>query len=108
MVKQPLAIRWSRRALDTLDEGLAYIARFNPEAAHRLRISILDALEHVRTFPRSARMVPEEADPDIREVLREPYRIMYEIQARELRILVVRRMERSDLEAGGLTQDHDG
>jgi plasmid stabilization system protein ParE len=99
VVKQALPIRWSRRALDTLDEGLAYIAQFNPEAAHRLRVSIQEALEHIQSFPRAGRMVPEEADPAIREVLREPFRIMYEIQPRELRILVVRRMERSALEA---------
>jgi plasmid stabilization system protein ParE len=110
---QPVTIdnfdqRRSRRALDTLDEGLADIAQFNPDAAHRLRISIQDGLEHVRTFPRSARMVPEEADPDVREVLREPFRIMYEIHARELRLLVVRRMERSALEAGELTGEQDG
>ena len=97
MVKR-LQVRWSRKALDTLDEGLSYIAQFNPDAAHRLRISILKALEHVREFPQSARMVPEEGDPKIREVLREPFRIMYEIRPKELRILVVRRMERAPIE----------
>lgn len=97
MVKR-LSIRWSRKALDTLDEGLNYIAQFNPEAAHQLMVSILSALEHAREFPQSARMVPEEGDPKIREVLREPFRIMYEIQPKELRILVVRRMERAPVD----------
>jgi toxin ParE1/3/4 len=97
MVK-PLPVRWSRKALDALDEGLGYIAQFNPDAAHQLRLSILNALEHVREFPESARMVPEEGDPAIREVLREPFRIMYEIHPKELRILTVRRMERAPIE----------
>ncbi len=97
MVKR-MDIRWSRTALDTLDEGLGFIAQFNPDAAHQLKVSILSAVEHVREFPQSARMVPEEEDPKIREVLREPFRIMYEIHPKELRILVVRRMERAPIE----------
>ncbi len=105
MVMKPLGIKWSRRALDTLDEGLGYIAQFNPDAAHRLRIVILEALEHNRTFPKSGRMVPEEGNPDIREVLREPFRIMYKAHLREIRILVVRRMERPSLEAGEIEED---
>jgi hypothetical protein len=52
-------------------------------------------------------MVPEEGDPTIREVLREPFRVMYEIHPKELRILAVRRMERApvapeDLSEGGI------
>lgn len=101
MVKR-LSIRWSRKALDTLDERLSSIAQFNPEAAHQLRVSILSTLEHVREFPQSARMVPEEGDHKIREVLREPFRIMYEIHPKELRILVVRRMKRAPVERGEL------
>ena len=97
MVKR-LQLRWSRKALDSLDEGLSYIAQFNPDAAHQLQVSILNALEHVREFPQGARVVPEEGDPLIREVLRPPFRIMYEIHPRELRILVVRRMERAPVE----------
>lgn len=101
-MRRPLRIRWSRRALDTLVEGLGYIAQFNPEAARRLRISILEALEQVRRFPESPRTVPEEGDPRVREVLREPFRIMYEIHAGEIRVLAVRRMERAPLEEGDL------
>jgi len=97
VVKGVLPVRWSRLALDTLDEGLGFIAQFNPQAAHRLRVSIVEALEQVRAFPLSARRVPEQGDPSIREVLREPFRIIYEIHPREIRILVVRRMERAPM-----------
>lgn len=100
MVGRRLTIRWSRRALDSLYEGLAYIARFNPEAARNIRGSILEALDYARAFPEATRMVPEEGNPRIREVLREPFRIIYEIPEREIHVLVVRRMERSPLEEG--------
>ena len=104
-MKQLLPVRWSRRALDTLDEGLGYIAQFNPEAAHQLRLSVQEALEHIQRFPKAGRMVPEEADPAVREVLRPPFRIIYEIQPLELRLLVVRRMERGALDQGELGAD---
>jgi plasmid stabilization system protein ParE len=67
-------------------------------------MSVLTTLEQVRTFPKAGRMVPEEGNPGIREVLREPFRIMVEIHSREIRILVVRRMERAGLEAGELEE----
>ncbi|MDP2877574.1 MAG: type II toxin-antitoxin system RelE/ParE family toxin [Holophaga sp.] len=97
MVKS-LPIRWSRKALETLHDGLGYIARFNPEAAHNLRDSILSALEHIQEFPKAGRVVPEAGDPRVREVLREQFRVIYEIHPKELRILAVRRMERAPLE----------
>ena len=100
-----LPVRWSRKALDTLDEELGYIAHSNKEAAHQLRVSILKSLEHVREFPQSARRVPEEGDPNIREILREPFRVMYEIHPKELRILVVRRMERAPVASGELVEE---
>lgn len=46
----------------------------------------------------AARMVPEEADPSIREVLQQPFRIIYEIHPKELRVLAVRRMQRAPME----------
>jgi plasmid stabilization system protein ParE len=87
-----------------LNDGLGYIAQFNPEGAHQLRLSIQLALEHVREFPKAARMVPEEADSRVREVLREPFRVIYEIHPKELRILAVRRMERAPIEPKDLEQ----
>lgn len=97
-----LPVRWSRKALETLDEGLSYIAHFNPDAAHQLRLSIFSAIDHIRAFPQSARMVPEEEDPRLREFLREPFRIIYEVHSREIRILVVRRMEREPVKSQDL------
>lgn len=95
MVTRQLSIRWSGKALEDLDEGLAFIAHFNPEAAHHLRLAIEAGLEQARLFPRAARKVPEAGDPDLREVLRAPFRIMYQVHPWELRILAVRRMEQA-------------
>jgi hypothetical protein len=53
----------------------------------------------------AARMVPEEADPSIREVLRQPFRIIYEVHPKELRVLAVRRMERAPIEPRDLKPD---
>jgi len=103
VVKKALPIRWSRRTLEEFVEGLGFIARHNPVAAGELRDEILQALDQVRDFPRVARMVPEEGDPSIREILRQPFRIILEIRPSELRILSVRRMERDPLTREDLT-----
>ena len=101
-MRKPLPIRWSRKALDGLDEGLSYIAMFNPQAARSLRDAILAAMDRARAFPGKARMVPEQGDPMVREILRNPFRIIYEIHPHELRVLAVRRMERDLLAADDL------
>jgi len=43
-------------------------------------------------------MVPEEEDHRVRELLRPPFRLIFEILPQELRILSIRRMERAPLE----------
>ena len=53
-------------------------------------------------------MVPEAGDPNLREVLREPFRVMYEIHPMELRILVVGRMERASIAPEDLSEGGTG
>jgi plasmid stabilization system protein ParE len=45
--------------------------------------------EQIAAFPRSGRMVPEYAAPDIREVIERPYRIIYRIKTDQIDILAV-------------------
>lgn len=98
-----LPIQWSKRAANDLEEALSYIGEFNSEAAHRFKVAIIEGLEHVRNFPKSARMVPEEHDHNLREVLREPFRVIYEIHPKELRVITIRRMERAPLKTDELS-----
>lgn len=103
-MKRPKTIRWSERALDDLDAALAYIARDNPEAARRLRDQVVEGLASAQAFPEVPRIVPELDDPHIREVLRGPLRVVFQIQGDELRVLAARRMERAPIVAGDLNE----
>jgi len=96
-VVKRLPVLWTRNAIESLDEGLGFIAQFDAKVAHGLRQSILAGIERVREFPRSARVVPEGGNSNVREILREPFRIIYEIHPGELHILLVRRMERAPI-----------
>lgn len=98
MVKRPLPIRWSKHALEGLEKILAHIAQDNPKAAKALRDGVVEGLEHARAFPEGFRVVPELGNPAVREVLREPLRVVYQIRPEELRVLMVRRMEQAPIE----------
>jgi len=56
-----------------------FIARDKPKAAARWVNRILDAVERVAVFPSSGRAVPEIGRDDIREIILEDYRIVYQI-----------------------------
>lgn len=104
-MKRPKPIRWSERALKDLEAALTFIAKDNPEAARHLRDQGVEGLESARIFPEVPRIVPELDDPKIREVLRGPLRVVFQIQSDELRVLAARRMERAPLAAEDLDED---
>lgn len=82
-------IWWARRARRDLYQIGDFIARDKPEAAARWVNRIQDAVERVAGFPRSGRLVPEIERDDIREVILENYRIVYQIRDDGIIILTV-------------------
>lgn len=75
-------LTWSPAARFDLREVFAYIAEDDPVAAGKFIRSLLFAVERLPFFPESGRIVPEFRDPDIREIIRRPCRIVYRISAR--------------------------
>ena len=67
---------WSPSARLDLKDIAAFIAEDNPSAAGRFGRSLLQAVERLADFPESGRIVPEFGDPNIREVIRRPCRIV--------------------------------
>lgn len=83
------AILWSKRArLDLLEIG-DFIARDKPEAAATWVRKILDAIERTALFPASGRIVPEIDRSDIREIILENYRIVYQQSESTIMVLTV-------------------
>ena len=68
---------WTPRAEADLVEIADYHAAQSPEYAEVLVRRLLAAVQHLATFPRSGRVVPEISDAAMREVLYRNYRIIY-------------------------------
>jgi plasmid stabilization system protein ParE len=84
-----MQLRWTLQAAEDLAAIKAFIERDSPTYARRVVEELYDAAAGIPAFPDSGRMVPERGDPEIREVLRPPYRIIYRRRADVIQILTV-------------------
>jgi len=78
---------WAERARQALDEALTYITERSPRNARRLAERVLERADSLDTFSQRGRMVPEVGDPILRELLIDPFRLMYEVHEHEVRIV---------------------
>ena len=84
-----MKLRWTDRARrDLIDIG-RYIARDKPGAARRWVERLRTRAKAAAKQPLAGRRVPEVGHDNVREVLVDNYRIVYEIQKTEIRILTV-------------------
>ncbi len=88
-------LTWSPEALRDLESIRAYIAEDSARYADLVVRRIVAAVERLATFPESGRMVPERNQPDIREVIADPYRVVYRLRAGCVEIVTVFRAARS-------------
>ena len=72
-------IRWSDEAAADLEAIHVFIARDSARYASAVCAELVEAVDQLRVFPRSGRVVPEFQREDIREVLRGSYRIVYRL-----------------------------
>jgi toxin ParE1/3/4 len=83
-------IVWTSSAREDLKAVVTYIKADNPKAAESFGFRLIKEAESVTEFPRRGRMVPEQSDPLIREVICSPYRIVYKLDEQNQIIYVVR------------------
>jgi plasmid stabilization system protein ParE len=67
-----------------------FIARDNPQAAECFGLALLDKLKVLQDHPHLGRIVPERADPNLREIVHQPYRIVYRVREHEQVVEVLR------------------
>jgi len=70
-------IIWSLQARDDLREIVSFIAADNPAAAESLGYRLMSKVDVLAEFPLIGRVVPEENEEHIREIILRPYRIIY-------------------------------
>ena len=74
-------ITWSPQSLRDLESIRAYIAQDSVRYADLVVQRIVSAVERLASFPESGRTVPERNNPEIREVIVRPYRVVYRFRA---------------------------
>ncbi len=82
-------VLWTDLALDDLRSIQRYISYDKPEAAKKLAGRIRQRIENLTSHPLSGRSVPELPGTGYREVIVTPYRIVYEVEEKQLRVLRV-------------------
>jgi toxin ParE1/3/4 len=87
-------LRWSPQALRDVEAIREYIAVDSHRYADLVVSRIVGAVERLRAFPDSGRIVPERSDPQIREVIVRPFRVVYRHRAGEVEIVTVFRASR--------------
>jgi toxin ParE1/3/4 len=84
-----MTIVWSDRSIDRLLAIHDYIAEESISGAASVIQQIFDAVEQLRMFPNSGRIVPEYELIDVREILARPYRILYRTMGDRVEIINV-------------------
>ena len=73
-------VTWAEPAWDSVERQAAYVAADSPRYAAALIRDAREAARSLRQFPRRGRVVPEENNPNIRELfVFHRYRMLYEI-----------------------------
>ena len=87
-------IRWSPQAVRDVEAIRDYIAQDSRRYAQLTVDRIITSVERLRAFPQSGRVVPERADPEIREVIVGPFRVVYRYRSGVVDIATVFRGSR--------------
>lgn len=81
---------WSPDAHLDLREIAEFIEEDDPVAARKFVRLVLQTIERLPLFPESGRIVPEFSDPLIREVIRQPCRIVYRLNHHRAQLEILR------------------
>jgi toxin ParE1/3/4 len=86
---------WAQRARQAVDDALGYIADRSPQSARQLATRILEQADSLVTFSERGRIVPEVADPTLRELLIDPFRLCTRYRKARSGLLVFSTSDRS-------------
>jgi toxin ParE1/3/4 len=83
-------IIWSEQARDDLQAIVLFIAQDNPPVAASFGFQLISKVDLLMEFPQIGRVVPEEQDESLREIVLRPYRIIYQVLPKLQTIGIVR------------------
>jgi toxin ParE1/3/4 len=80
-----MRVRWTTDAADDLERICDYVARDRPEAARRLALDVVHAIEGLRAFPNCGRAGRVQGTREL--VLTRPFLAVYEVRDEEVQVL---------------------
>ncbi|MFW9264241.1 type II toxin-antitoxin system RelE/ParE family toxin [Nostoc sp. CALU 546] len=80
----------SPKAVGDLEAIVKYIALSNAEAARKLGQQLLEKSRELSQFPFIGQKVPEFNDPNIRQLILKPYRVVYRVEEEKKRVSIAR------------------
>lgn len=83
-------IIFSEPATEDLEGIAGFIANDNREAASKFGGKLIESVRHLAKFPRLGRVVPEQNDENIREIISKPYQIFYRVKDEMKTVEVIR------------------
>ena len=89
---------WSPLADRQVDDAVEYIAHDDPIAALTWLEILLERVKALADFPESGRLVPETRREDVREIILNPYRVMYRRRDDRVEIVAIRHQARAFVE----------
>jgi plasmid stabilization system protein ParE len=81
---------WAPSSRLDLRELASYIAEYRPRASASFVKNVFRTVEHLSDFLKSGRVVPEFNEPNIREIIRKPCRIVYRVKPKDHVVEIVR------------------
>ena len=84
-----MKVVWSDRALRSLAAIHSHISVDSETNAHRVIDRILKRGDQLSAFPLSGRRLPHSRRPNIRELIEQPYRIVYRVRRNEVEVIDV-------------------
>ncbi|MBP7552063.1 MAG: type II toxin-antitoxin system RelE/ParE family toxin [Spirochaetes bacterium] len=96
-------IKWSDYSIENLKEIYDYIAKDSKFYAKEFTRKIAMRVKILSEYPNSGRVVPENNDPYVREIIFKNYRIIYQFKSEHIEILTVfhgSKLYKKDVEIG--------
>ncbi|NCC52093.1 MAG: type II toxin-antitoxin system RelE/ParE family toxin [Spartobacteria bacterium] len=95
-----MKVHWTDTAQEHLDDIYTYIAKDSLEYALRMVERLTDRSRQIADHAQSGRRVPEYDMEQIREVIENPYRIIYHIKPDQIDVIAVIHCARNVLNDG--------
>ena len=84
-----MILEWTEPALIDLESIWDFIKRDSEYYASQFIGQIINSVESLKTFPKMGRNVPESESENIRELLFNNYRIIYQVEPERVLILTI-------------------